>query len=85
MSRQLPPPPPGMPAPPPGMPPPPPGLPPPPVGGASSSRMTPEVLAQKSHKWIQMQNKRYGEKRKGGYIDTGKQVRNFFIEIQVAE
>ena len=47
--------------------------------------MTPEVLAQKSHKWIQMQNKRYGEKRKGGYIDTGKQVRNFFIEIQVAE
>jgi hypothetical protein len=21
-----------------------------------------------------MQNKRYGEKRKGGYIDTGKQV-----------
>jgi len=34
----------------------------------------PEVLAQKSSKWVQMQNKRYGEKRKAGYIDTGKQV-----------
>ena len=66
-----------MPAPPPGMPPPPPGMPPPPLaaGEPSSSRMPPEVLAQKSHKWVQMQNKRYGEKRKGGFIDTGKQVR----------
>jgi pre-mRNA-processing factor 8 len=36
--------------------------------------MPPEVLAQKSQKWIQMQNKRYGERRKGGYIDIGKQV-----------
>ena len=34
------------------------------------------VLAQKSQKWIQMQNKRYGEKRKGGYVDMGKQVRS---------
>jgi hypothetical protein len=42
---------------------------------ASSSKMPPEVLAQKSQKWIQMQNKRYGERRKGGYIDIGKQVR----------
>jgi pre-mRNA-processing factor 8 len=41
---------------------------------ASSSKMPPEVLAQKSQKWIQMQNKRYGERRKGGYIDIGKQV-----------
>lgn len=57
------------------MPPPPPGMPPPPsMGEASSSRIPPEVLAQKSHKWIQMQNKRYGEKRKGGFIDVGKQV-----------
>ena len=36
--------------------------------------MPPEVLAQKSQKWIQMQKKRYGEKRKGGYVDMGKQV-----------
>ncbi len=32
------------------------------------------VLAQKSQKWVQMQRKRYGEKRKGGYVDMGKQV-----------
>jgi pre-mRNA-processing factor 8 len=25
-------------------------------------------------KWVQMQKKRYGEKRKGGYVDMGKQV-----------
>jgi hypothetical protein len=37
--------------------------------------MAPEALAQKSQKWIQMQNRRYGEKRKGGYVDMGKQVR----------
>ena len=75
-------PPPGMPPPPPGMPgmpPPPPGMPPPGLGGeASSSRMPPEVLAQKSKKWIQMQKKRYGEKRKGGFVDMGKQVCNVF-------
>jgi pre-mRNA-processing factor 8 len=41
---------------------------------ASSSKMAPEVLAHKSQKWIQVQNKRYGEKRKAGYIDIGKQV-----------
>jgi hypothetical protein len=68
-------PPPGMPGvPPPGMPPPPPGMPPLGLGQASSSRMPPEVLAQKSQKWIQMQKKRYGEKRKGGFVDMGKQV-----------
>ena len=33
------------------------------------------VLAQKSMKWVQMQKKRYGEKRRGGYVDMGKQVR----------
>ncbi|THH11021.1 hypothetical protein EW145_g946 [Phellinidium pouzarii] len=68
-----------MPGPPPGMPPPPPGMPPPPMafGEPSSSRMSSEALAQKSHKWIQMQNRRYGEKRKGGFIDTGKQARLF--------
>jgi len=61
--------------PPPGMPPPPPGMPPPPgFTQKVSSRMSPEVLAQKSQKWISMQKKRYGEKRKGGYVDMGKQV-----------
>lgn len=37
--------------------------------------MPPEMLAQKSQKWVSMQKKRYGEKRKGGYVDMGKQVR----------
>lgn len=32
------------------------------------------VIAQKSMKWVQMQRKRYGEKRRGGYVDMGKQV-----------
>ncbi len=45
-------------------------------GDPSSSRLPPEVLALKSQKWIQMQKKRYGQKRKGGYIDMGKQVRS---------
>ena len=70
-----------FPPPPPGMPgvPPPPGF---PVGfnqapGFNSnlaSRMPADVLAHKASKWIQMQKKRYGEKRKGGYVDMGKQV-----------
>jgi pre-mRNA-processing factor 8 len=55
-----------MPVPPPGMQHSPPSL---------SSRLPPEVLAVKSQKWIQMQKKRYGQKRKGGYVDMGKQVR----------
>jgi pre-mRNA-processing factor 8 len=55
--------PPGM-APPPGM----------PSTARSSGSMPPEVLAHKSQKWIQMQKKRYGEKRKGGFVDMGKQV-----------
>ncbi|KAI9573652.1 NUC071 domain-containing protein [Boletus coccyginus] len=60
--------------PPPGMPPPPPGMPPPPgFTQKASSRMSPEMLAQKSQKWVSMQKKRYGEKRKGGYVDMGKQ------------
>lgn len=41
--------------------------------------MPPEVLAQKSQKWVQMQKKRYGEKRKGGFVDMGKQVRGFSL------
>ena len=70
----LPPPPPGMPGLPPGMPPPPPGMPSVAPGDPSSSRLPPEVLTIKSQKWIQMQKKRYGQKRKGGYVDMGKQV-----------
>jgi pre-mRNA-processing factor 8 len=61
--------------PPPGMPPLPPGMPPAAPGGPSSSRLPPEVLSLKSQKWIQMQKKRYGQKRKGGFVDMGKQVR----------
>lgn len=71
----LPPPPPGMPMPPPGMPPLPPGMPPAAPGDPSSSRLPPEVLSLKSQKWIQMQKKRYGQKRRGGFVDMGKQVR----------
>ncbi len=64
-----------MPTPPPGMPLPPPGMPSVAPGDPSSSRLPPEVLTVKSQKWIQMQKKRYGQKRKGGYVDMGKQVR----------
>jgi hypothetical protein len=41
------------------------------VSNVFASRL---VIAQKSQKWVQMQRKRYGEKRKGGYVDMGKQV-----------
>ncbi|KAH8824952.1 NUC071 domain-containing protein [Flagelloscypha sp. PMI_526] len=64
-----------IPPPPPGFrPPPPPGMP----GGnagpqASSSKMSPEEVTQKSLKWVAMQKKRYGEKRRAGYVDMGKQ------------
>ncbi len=46
---------------------------PPGFPGKPHAELTPDALSQKSHKWIQMQNKRYGEKRKGGFIDAGKQ------------
>lgn len=36
-------------------------------------QLSPEALAQKSNKWRSLQNRRYGEKRKAGFIDTGKQ------------
>ncbi|KAJ3800917.1 NUC071 domain-containing protein [Lentinula aff. detonsa] len=60
------------------IPPPPPGFMPPPgmvpsSNGASSSKLPPEIIAQKSMKWVQMQKKRYGEKRRGGFVDMGKQ------------
>ena len=79
-----------MPLPPPGMVPPPPGMPPPPPGmphsaRPSGSRLPPEVLAQKSQKWIQMQKRRYGEKRTGGYVDMGKQVRRRVFSQQNCE
>lgn len=69
--------------PPPGMPPPPPGaagmaVPPPPGAPAESvgnaAKLQRDALAKKSNKWIQMQNKRYSEKRKAGFVDPGKQV-----------
>jgi len=44
-------------------------------GDPSTSRLPPEVLSVKSQKWMQMDKKRYGQKRKGGYVDMGKQVR----------
>jgi hypothetical protein len=56
----------------------PPGMIQPPPGASSStagsSSMPREVLAQKSQKWTQLQNRRYAEKRKQGFIDVGKQV-----------
>lgn len=36
-------------------------------------QLPPDALAQKSNKWRSLQNRRYGEKRKAGFIDTGKQ------------
>ncbi|KIJ29669.1 hypothetical protein M422DRAFT_36884, partial [Sphaerobolus stellatus SS14] len=78
MSSLPPPPPgfPGVPQPPPGMPPPPPGMPAPNngAGGPTLSKMSQEALVHKSNKWIQMQNKRYAEKRRAGFVDPGKQV-----------
>lgn len=41
--------------------------------------MSPEALTHKANKWVQMQNKRYGEKRKAGFIDVGKQVSGFIL------
>jgi len=35
-------------------------------------QLPPDALAQKSNKWRSLQNRRYGEKRKAGFIDTGK-------------
>lgn len=35
-------------------------------------QLPPEALAQKSNKWRSLQNRRYGEKRKAGFIDAGK-------------
>ena len=61
------------------MPPPPPGM--PPSSEPSGSRLPADVVAQKSQKWIQMQKKRYGEKRKGGFIDMGKQVRGYYYLV----
>jgi hypothetical protein len=52
---------------------------------ASSSRLSPDMLALKSQKWIQMQKKRYGEKRKGGYVDMGKQVRRIFVSVSTPD
>jgi pre-mRNA-processing factor 8 len=53
------------------LPPAPPGV---PISAVGASGMTPEALRAKSQKWQQVQNRRYGEKRKAGFIDSGKQV-----------
>jgi pre-mRNA-processing factor 8 len=42
--------------------------------GGNANKMSRELLTKKSNKWIQMQNKRYSEKRKAGFVDPGKQV-----------
>ena len=60
------------------MPPTPPGL---PTGAIGASGMPPEALRAKSQKWQQMQNRRYGEKRKAGFIDSGKQVISFIATL----
>lgn len=57
-------------APPPGMPQAHNAAPPPPM---APGQLSPEALAQKSNKWRSLQNRRYGEKRKAGFVDTGKQ------------
>jgi len=56
----------------------PPGLPSSVIG---ASGMPPEALRAKSQKWQQMQNRRYGEKRKTGFIDSGKQVTSFIVTL----
>ncbi|KAG1841462.1 hypothetical protein C8R48DRAFT_781371 [Suillus tomentosus] len=62
-----------------GLPPPPPGMPPPPgFLQASTSKMPPEVLAQKSQKWVSMQKKRYSEKRKGGTLSIPCHLSSYF-------
>ena len=35
-------------------------------------QLPPDALSHKSNKWRSLQNRRYGEKRKAGFIDTGK-------------
>ena len=59
----------------------PPGLPGLPTGTAGASGMPPEVLRAKSQKWLQLQNRRYGEKRKTGFIDSGKQVNSPIVTL----
>lgn len=56
----------------------PPGL---PTSTVGASGMPPEVLRARSQKWLQLQNRRYGEKRKTGFIDSGKQVNSPIIML----
>jgi len=56
----------------------PPGL---PANTVGASGIPPEVLRAKSQKWLQMQNRRYGEKRKTGFIDSGKQVTSSIVTL----
>ncbi|KAJ9134458.1 Pre-mRNA-processing-splicing factor 8 [Pleurostoma richardsiae] len=80
MSSYPPPPPPGWgpppPPPPPGPPsslPPPPSMPaPPPPGYRPSSDPQTAKFEQKKKEWLRMQRNRFGEKRKGGFVETQK-------------
>jgi pre-mRNA-processing factor 8 len=56
----------------------PPGL---PTSTVGASGIPPEVLRAKSQKWLQMQNRRYGERRKVGFIDSGKQVTSPIVTL----
>ncbi|OAA69759.1 procn [Cordyceps fumosorosea ARSEF 2679] len=80
MSHPPPPPPPGW-GPPPPPPPPPSSLPPPPSGPAPAAPPPPGFqpsdphiakFAQKKQEWLRHQRNRFGEKRKGGFVETQK-------------
>ncbi|KAJ5574340.1 pre-mRNA splicing factor [Penicillium hispanicum] len=62
-----PPPPPGWGAPPPSMP-----MAPPPPGYQPPADPTVAKFAQKKHEWLRSQRSRFGEKRKGGFVETQK-------------
>ena len=52
-------------------------LPPPPSNPAPPAEPTPEEaeakLEEKARKWMQLNSKRYGDKRKLGFVDTQKE------------
>ncbi|EXJ59529.1 uncharacterized protein A1O5_12154 [Cladophialophora psammophila CBS 110553] len=69
MASIPPPPPPGWSA---GAPPPPPGMAPPPPGYRPPVDPRVAKFAQKKKEWLRTQRNRYGEKRKGGFVETQK-------------
>ncbi|KAL9533175.1 Pre-mRNA-processing-splicing factor [Sphaerulina musiva] len=71
----------GIPPPPGWAPPPPPGappglsssgIPPPPPGAVPAKDPQAEKLQQKKQKWLRQQRQRFGEKRRGGFVETQK-------------